>query len=91
VPRAGHPADFDSATVMAAASARFLDGRGFPVLGKAYGEVAYRLGLRVVRVWTFSRQRTLTCAVSWTNGTRTGRTAGGPQEPRSRKRMRQAI
>ncbi|HET9078084.1 MAG TPA: hypothetical protein VFN68_14200 [Acidimicrobiales bacterium] len=33
------PADFDSATVMAAASARHLRGRGFPVLGKPFGEL----------------------------------------------------
>ena len=31
------PADFDSATVMASATARFLGGRGFPILGKPYG------------------------------------------------------
>lgn len=37
-PRA-EPADFDSATVMAAATARFLRGRGFPILGKEHGEL----------------------------------------------------
>lgn len=38
--REARPADFDSATVMAAASARFLAGRGFPVLGKPYGDLS---------------------------------------------------
>ena len=33
------PADFDSATAMVAATARFLEGRDFPVLGKAYGNL----------------------------------------------------
>ncbi|HZU80931.1 MAG TPA: hypothetical protein VE991_13520 [Acidimicrobiales bacterium] len=31
------PADFDSATAMVQATARFLDGKGFPILGKPYG------------------------------------------------------
>lgn len=31
------PADFDSATAMALASARFLAGKGFPILGHSYG------------------------------------------------------
>lgn len=37
--RRPRPADFDSATVMASASGRFLEGRSFPVLGKRYGEL----------------------------------------------------
>lgn len=34
-----HPADFDSATAMTAATARFLAGRDFPILGKPYGRM----------------------------------------------------
>ena len=33
------PADFDSATVMAAATAHFLAGRGFPILGRPHGDL----------------------------------------------------
>jgi hypothetical protein len=33
------PADFDSATAMVAATARFLRGESFPVLGKPHGEL----------------------------------------------------
>jgi hypothetical protein len=33
------PADFDSATAMVAATARFLQGQAFPVLGRSHGEL----------------------------------------------------
>lgn len=36
-PKGARPADFDSATAMVVATARFLESKGFPILGKPFG------------------------------------------------------